>query len=53
MYIFVFLYVTQEERRSHGQCPEIGLRKSVKNAGTSLFREDVDIINRPPPHITT
>ena len=36
------------------QCPEIGLRKSVKNADrTSLFREDVDIINRPPPHITT
>ena len=40
---------------SASQCPEIGLRKSVKNADrTSLFREDVDIINRPPPpDITT
>ena len=39
-----------ELRRTLRQCPEIGLRKSVKNADrTSLFREDVDIINRPPP----
>ena len=31
------------------QCPEIGLRKSVKNADrTSLFREDVDVVNRRP-----